>query len=455
MWNRSKVIATVMIVLIVATCCVAAKPKATLVPPTHTPTATASPPAYTPAPPTPTLAPPTPTPTATASPPTHTPAPPTQAPESDPTSTPAEPDESGNPCAAPLQADDGWQTASLAEVGLDEQKICQAVAQVQDNVYPNVHSMLIVKDDRLVLEVYFDGYRWDYDGDQFQGERVAFGIDTIHNLASVTKSVTSILVGIALDRGYIQSVDDKVFDFFPQYAHLKDAQKDAITLEHLLTMSSGWQCNEMELPYSDPNNDLVQLFRVPDPIQYILSKPMIHEPGTEFYYSGGNTNLLGEVIRATSGQRMDAFAQERLFAPLGIVAYEWDFINPDMIHASGNLQLRPRDMAKLGYLYLNGGVWEGERIVSEAWIEASTRKHVSHSSTSGYAYQWWLETYRVDSTSIDSYYASGWGGQNIVVFPSLDIIVVFTGGNYVARDPADEIITRYILPAVQKQVSAQ
>ena len=177
---------------------------------------------------------------------------------------------------------------------------------------------------------------------------------------------------------------------------------------------------------------------------------LVSEPGTDWYYNGGNTNLLGEVIREATGLRIDDFAAEHLFAPLGITDYEWDHINADVIHASGNLHLRPRDMAKLGYLYLNGGVWRGERIVSEAWIAGSTRKHVSHSATNGYGYQWWLETYRVDSTSIDSYYAAGWGGQRIVVFPSLDMVVVLTGGNYVGNEPTDEIITRYILPAVHR-----
>jgi CubicO group peptidase (beta-lactamase class C family) len=145
---------------------------------------------------------------------------------------------------------------------------------------------------------------------------------------------------------------------------------------------------------------------------------------------------------------MDDFAREVLFAPLGITNYEWDHINPDMIHASGNLKLRPRDMAKFGVLFLNGGVWDGERIVSQEWVEESTREHASTPWADGYGYQWWRQTYRVDSTSVDSFYAAGWGGQRIAVFPSLDMVVVFTGGNYVEENPVDEIITRCILPAV-------
>lgn len=136
-----------------------------------------------------------------------------------------------------------------------------------------------------------------------------------------------------------------------------------------------------------------------------------------------------------------------LMATLGTISY-----NPDMIHASGNLKLRPRDMAKFGYLFLNGGIWKSERIVSQKWIEESTRGHISFpggSWASGYGYQWWLKTYHLNSTSVDSFYASGWGGQRISVFPSLDMVVVFTGGNYVGEEPVDDIIARFILPAVQ------
>jgi CubicO group peptidase (beta-lactamase class C family) len=192
---------------------------------------------------------------------------------------------------------------------------------------------------------------------------------------------------------------------------------------------------------------------VSDPIEYILAKPVVSEPGTEWYYNGGNTNLLGEVIRKATGLRMDDFAAEVLFAPLGITDYEWDHINPDVIHASGNLKLRPRDMAKFGYLFLNGGVWNERQIVSQEWVEASTREHTSTLWGTGYGYQWWQETYDYGSTSVDAFYAAGWGGQRIIAFPSLDMVLVFSGGNYVGEEPVDEIVTRYILPAVHSSPS--
>jgi CubicO group peptidase (beta-lactamase class C family) len=348
------------------------------------------------------------------------------------------------------QANDGWQTAAPADVGLNESPLSAVVERIQDKRYQNVDSLLIVKDGKLAFEAYFDGYEWDYDSPEFKGEAIQYRPETRHNLASVTKSVTSILVGIALDQGKIQSVDEKMFAFFPKHAHLNNAQKDTITLKHLLTMSSGLAWNGTEVPLSDLQNDIVQLFIVDDPVAHILSKPIVNTPGLTFHYSSGDTNVVGEIIQAATGQRMDIFAEKYLFAPLGISDYAWEFINDDMVFASGDLQLRPRDMAKLGQLYLNGGVWEGKRIVSEAWIAESTQKHMTLSTTSGYGYLWWLDTYRVGSTAVDAFSAEGWGGQRIIVIPDWEMIVVFTGGNYASEDPSEEILTRYILPAVQK-----
>jgi len=348
----------------------------------------------------------------------------------------------------PAQTNDGWQTASLDEVGIDEKALGRLVDGIDRGEYENIHSVLIVKDGKLVFEEYFSGYTWNYEQSEHKGTLTDFGIDTTHNLASVTKSVTSALVGIAMDHGFIQGVDEKVLDFFPEYADLSDERKDRITLEHLLTMTAGLEWNEMGITYSNRSNDLIQLFWVLDPIEYILAKDAIDEPGTKWYYSGGCTNLLGEVIREATGLRMDDFAEKHLFAPLGITNYEWDHINVNMIHASGNLRLRPRDMAKLGYLFLRGGVWEGQRIVSQEWVEASTKKHVTRSPSAGYGYQWWLLTYRANSVTVDSFHADGWGGQRIIVFPSLDMVVVFTGGNYVTPDSSNDIISRHVLPAL-------
>ena len=349
------------------------------------------------------------------------------------------------------QTNTEWLIAKPSEVGLDPFQLNKIAQSVQNGTYRHIHSILIIKDGFLVFEEYFPGYQWDYNADQFQGEWTDYSPDTLHNLASVTKSFTSVLVGIAIDQGFISSVDEKVFSFFPEYNHLNDDQKDEITIEDLLTMTSGLSWNGMEVFVGtrNPRNDLIQLFQAEDPVDYILAKPLVSEPGTRWYYHGGGTNLLGVIIHRATGMRMDQFAEQYLFAPLGIEKHEWDYINADIVHASGNLALRPRDMAKLGYLFLNNGQWGDKQIISEEWVLQSTRDLVSTSSGEGYGYQWWVKTYRSDNRDYDVYYAAGWGGQRIIVFPDHNMVVLFTGGNYVTPEPIDQIIEDFLLPAVR------
>lgn len=372
----------------------------------------------------------------------------------------------------PEQTDDGWTAASLDDVGMDKELLGELIERIEGKEYRNVHGIVIVKNGKLVFEEYFEGYRFSYTGPwssllNFRGKRKEFGIDTPHNLASVTKSLTSALVGIAIDQGHIQDIDDRAFSYLPDYSHLSNEEKDRITLEHLLTMTSGLEWNELELWLGNMEHDLIQLFLVSDPIDYILAKPVVAEPGTAWYYSGGGVNVLGEIIGEATGMGMDDFAEKYLFAPLGITEYDWDHLNSDVIHASGNMKLRPRDMAKFGYLYLNGGRWQGQQIISEEWVKASMRQSVSipwddleeklhkkyadipETHGDGYGYLWWLNTYEAGGKQFDAVQATGWGGQRILLFPSLDMVVVFTGGNYATHEPVQEILTGYVLPAVQ------
>ena len=354
----------------------------------------------------------------------------------------------------PETTGDGWNTASLDSVELDQNTLGELVKLINQGKYENIHSILIVKDGKLVFEEYFDGYAFDFSGDQHRGEYTEFGINTIHNLASVTKVITSALIGIAIDHGYIQSVEQDIFTFFPEYSNLNDSKKNKITIEHLLTMTSGLKWNEIDLPYTE-ENDLIQLFIVPNPIEYILAKPVVAEAGAKWYYSGGDVNLLGEIIRNATGLRIDDFAEKYLFSPLGITDFEWKFINPDIVYTSGDLKLRPRDMAKFGYLYLNNGIWNDKRIISEEWVEASTEKYISiplpHWAEiygESYGYHWWLRTDYDNSKPYQSFLRTGWGGQRISVYPEVDMVVILTGGNYAATEPVNEIISRFILPAV-------
>ena len=322
----------------------------------------------------------------------------------------------------PVQSLDGWETTSLSEVGMKEEPIAQFMNEILNNIDHKIHSILIVKEGKLVFEEYFSGYKF------YNGPFTAYDGETKHDLASVTKSFTSALVGIAIDQGFIQSVDQKVFSFFPEYNDLNNEEKDKITIEHLLTMTSGLEWDESTYPYTDPRNDLYQIWYEADPIEFILEKPIVTEPGTQFHYSSSSTNVLGEIIQKTTGMRADDFCKENLFTPLKIDDYKWSELLNDVLYTSGDLKLRPRDMAKLGDLYLNNGVWGGEHILSESWIAESTGSFIAANSKWDYGYQWWLSNYEINSEQIKSFAAKGWGGQNIVVFPSLDMVVVTTAG---------------------------
>ena len=246
-------------------------------------------------------------------------------------------------------------------------------------------------------------------------------------------------------------VDTAVYDFFPQHADLRDARKDSITLAHMLTMMSGLQWDESTYPYSDPRNDINALFSQADPIRYILAKPAAEPPGTVWLYNGGNTNVLGQVVRRASQMTLDEFADQYLFEPLGITDRTWVTLAGPVTYASGDLKLRPRDMAKIGYVFLNGGVWDGQQIIAPAWIaQATTWYSQARSPTWGYGYQWWLHDYAANGTSYPSFAARGWGGQVIAVFPGENLVVVLTGGNYLTSDPSDVIITDFVLDALNE-----
>jgi CubicO group peptidase (beta-lactamase class C family) len=327
--------------------------------------------------------------------------------------------------------------------------IWKLMDRIQSRSYLNIHSVLLVKNDKLVLEEYFPGY-------DSNGKFHAFNRDTRHEMHSVTKSVNSILVGIAIDQHLIGGVDEKVSNFFPEYADVfADHQRDAIRLKDLLTMSSGLSWDEWSHPYGDGRNDLDIMDQSKDRVRYVLTMPVVAPPGTQFTYSGGTSFLLGEIVRRHSGMRTDKFAARYLFGPLGFTNYFWWKFPGGAVDAGGGLVLRPRDMAKIGSLFLNGGRWRGKQIVSKQWVTDSTRNYVDARQFhpwikgDGYGYQWWMRTFQVNGRKVFSYHAAGRGGQFIFVFPSLQMIAVFTGwnDNALGTQPFD-MVERYILPAV-------
>jgi len=354
--------------------------------------------------------------------------------------------------SAPQQLNDGWETASLQSVGMNPIHLINLMNRLNQIGEHKIHSLLIIKNDKLVFEEYFPGDKFNLA--QYTGEK-GFDINDTHNLCSATKSFTSALIGIAMDKGFIQSVDEKVFDFFPEYADLLTTapEKQNMTLEHLLTMRSGLEWDDESYPYSDPRNDMNRLFNSSDPIRFILAKDLIEAPGTFFAYRNCNTNVLGEIVRKATGQRLDYFSRDYLFSKLGITDYEWQRLPNNVIFCSGDLRLRPRDLAKFGQLFLNGGTWKNERIISQEWVDISTRKFTSLNNwwgdVDGYGYQWW-QWENIYGVNYKAYMASGWGGQWIVVSPDLNTVVITTAGNYYSTElmPVQTILVNYILPSI-------
>jgi CubicO group peptidase (beta-lactamase class C family) len=343
----------------------------------------------------------------------------------------------------PQETDDGWETAELADVGISLAPIAGLMKRLRGLPDTLVHGILIIKDRKLVFEEYLTGIKY------VGTETIQFGRDTTHNIASITKTVTSALLGVAIESGLIESVDLPAYTLFPEIDAFQSDGKDEITLEHLITMSSGLEWNQNAYDLRDPRNDLVLFYTAPDPIEFYVSRPLIAAPGSYFAYSEASINVVARGIERVSGVDLDDFAQEFLFSPLGISDVRWLKIRNDTwVWASGNLEMRPRDMAKWGQLYLDGGVWDGQQVLSREWVEASTSPFYSWPGGSGYGYAWWLGS--LDS-GLPAFWGSGLGQQKIYVVPDVALVVVITGGSYwvPAVTTPEHMMNHYILPAVR------
>jgi CubicO group peptidase (beta-lactamase class C family) len=348
----------------------------------------------------------------------------------------------------PEKTNDGWETASLNSVNLDTNLIKELFERIGSNSYENIHGVLLVKNGKLVVEEYFPGQ-------DSKGQYQTFKRDTLHEMHSATKSLNSILIGIAIDQHLIRNVDEKISTFFPEYSDIfTNKEKDAICLKDLLSMTAGLSWDEWTYPYTDPRNDAAVMASRADFFRYVLERPIATTPGKKFVYNSGISLMLGEIIYKASGLRADKFAERYLFSPLGITNYFWGKAPNGVVNTLGGLALRPRDMAKIGCLFLNGGRWQGKQIVSEKWVNESTKQQVGANQlptwflADGYGYQWWLGSFHVCDQTVESYSARGRGGQFIIIFPTLKMVAVFTGwnDNELLRQPLD-MLQRYLLPA--------
>lgn len=300
----------------------------------------------------------------------------------------------------PAETDDGWTTASAAETGLELERIEGLLAEVIAGKAGLIHSLLLVKGGRLVVEEYFHGF-----------ER-----EGLHVVASCTKSVASLLIGLAIERGELAGVDTPLLALFPELRPSVAPGWEGLTVRHLLTMTSG-----IDPPGERPPAG-------PALVKLALSHPPAAPVGERWRYSDLDADLLAAVLHRASGAQADLYAQQHLFSPLGITRWDWEAGKLNGYpRLYGTLRLRPRDMAKLGTLILNGGRWQGRQVVSEEWIRESTREQI-RTDNAGYGYLWWREPIP-PSVPGDVISARGVGSQFIYVDTGRDLVVVVTGGN--------------------------
>ncbi len=340
----------------------------------------------------------------------------------------------------PSELNDGWDVSSLINEGMDSVMYNMVIDKlVNDQNYKRMHSLLIVKNGKLIAEDYF--YEFD--------ENIP------HDLRSANKTITSILMGIAIDRGFIKNVDVKVCDLFPEYQSIIDwgENKHLLTIKHLLTMNTGLDCNDWDAA-SVGNEE--KLYKTEDWIKSFLQLPFKEKSGTQFSYCTFGEIMARTIIVKATGMSLQNFAKENLFDPLGIENYEWTMTMPNREDIGIRVSLIPRDFAKLGQLYLNAGLWNGEQIVSDDWVKTSV---IDHTTTTEkrlgypkYGFLWWKNYFDVKGRHIEGYQAQGNGGQMVFVFPDFDMIVVFTAGNY--SNPrmmnAFKLLEHDILPSLFK-----
>ncbi|MCP4658777.1 MAG: serine hydrolase [bacterium] len=295
---------------------------------------------------------------------------------------------------------ESWRTSTPEEQGMDSEQLAAMLGTIRERRY-KIDSVLVVRHGYLVLDAYVH----------------PFGPNRRHPAYSCAKSVLSVLIGIAIDQGAIQGVEQPVLDFFPErrVAH-RDAAKEAMTLRDLLTMATGLECRDS---YLHNWRGMRAMWMTRDWVRYVLDLPMAEKPGTRFEYCNGASLLLSAILQKTTGMTALAFAEKHLFGPLGISDVEWSESPQGITMGWSKLHMLPHDMAKIGYLYLHRGRWNQDRVVSAAWVEASTRKYVSATLQDGYGYHWWI-----DPSGI--YMALGAEGQFIFVVPDKQMVVVFT-----------------------------
>ena len=346
-----------------------------------------------------------------------------------------------------------WQASSLREAGFADDLGARLDKAVADKRIWNLHGVVIVRHGRLVLERYFRGE------DDARGQPlgiVSFQPDTLHDLRSASKSIVGLLYGIALAKCQVPAPEAPLMTSFPEYADLAaDPSRSRWTLHHVLSMTMGTEWNEA-LSYTDPANSETAMDMATDRYRYILDRPLVTEPGQRWAYNGGATALLGRLIARGTGKSLHDYARETLFDPLGIGQTDWHADKAGELIAASGIRMTPRDLAKIGELMLRGGVWEGRSVVPGEWIARCTSLVAPIDDEIQYGYQWYggsfpFQTPTISQSSQPFRFAAGNGGQRLMIFPGLDLIVVTTAGNYNTRDhqvPSRRVTTEVVMPSL-------
>lgn len=335
----------------------------------------------------------------------------------------------------PPTRDPDWTTATPEAAGFAQEFAGRLASAIESGAYPGLHGLVVARHGCLVLERYLTGV------DQRWGEplgRVAFAPEIKHDLRSVSKSMVSLLYGIALAEGLVPPLSAPLAAQFTDRADFKlDPAISRITLHHIITMTMGTEWNE-DVPYDDPANSEVAMENAADRYRYILEKPVVAPPGHSWSYSGGATAILGHLIEKGAGRSLHAYAQEKLFQPLGIRDTEWVAGRDGVIAAASGLRMRPRDLARIGQLILQQGAWLGRQIIPRAWLAESFVPRIACFDGIGYGYQWYID----DVSNPGRRWLSGMGngGQRLIMNEDLGIVVAITAGNYNRADQIDASI---------------
>lgn len=349
---------------------------------------------------------------------------------------------SQNVYRVPVPDNDGWSTASLNDVGMQVAPMLRLQKQIQSSdtpapADPLVHGLLVARHGKLVFETYLHGY----------------SREQAHDMRSAGKSFASLLVGMAINHGANLSAQTPVLSMFPQdqpFEHL-DRRKQAITVGDLMDMSSGLACDDND-DASPGGEDKMQRQHVErDWYRFTLNLPMAQTPGADqAVYCSAGINLLGGVVSHATGRPLTDLFQDWIAAPMQMRGYHLNLMPNDDLYLAGGIRMRPRDMLKLGQLYLNGGVWNGRRLVDKHWLDASVTRHTTFGPNHDYGYAWHLHAFHVDGHDYRGYAAEGNGGQFVIVVPELDLVVAITAGNYGQFSvwyPLQAWVSNYIIPA--------